>query len=761
MSVIRFVGQTSREAMRQVRESLGDDALILANRHTEQGVEILAMADDAVEGMTASPAPHAPTPALASASAPEPSSSPAPAPPDASPAASPALPAGEAAVDGQALHTMSEQLLREMQDMRTLLAREKTRHAPSRDGRTRLKRLLREAGFGEALADDLLAALPAELDDAEGSAQDDERPLAWLQRRLASRLAVLEEEDAFFAPPGILSLVGPTGVGKTTTTAKLAARFVQRHGADQVALITTDSFRIGAHEQLRIYAEILGIPMHALAPDHSIDSLAPLLRGRRWVIIDTVGMSQRDRRIIEQIAQLQGGRVRVRMVLLLNAASQPETLEEVATRYRQAAHAAGATLDDCLLTKQDEAGRLAPALETILRHGLRLAFVSHGQRVPEDLSLADPRALAIQALATRAPLALDEAPAAPPPRAMTGDLLGQGRRLSSALSGLRRGLAGFTDLEAAWDLTALPEELQAPRLDALLERAVERQARVATVWAPRRPVSGRDWAMPDLGLDAQGHWLALPDLQHRQGAGQLNRLARAEATQGVRVHLLPGLPDAETWQWLTEGEAIWSSQVRAGQRVRHGSERHALSELAALASPVTQIDARLAGRPCRVVLSRLGVTAAPNRARDAGEETTLAAWFAELRDPESGKPQGRRYWLTTCDHPEDAVPLLLSHLQAEGITRQTKRTEERLAALLPAQARPELRLLLAAGLAAQASHLDHADDEAGRDLRAELLGLVGGRRRRRDAALLEALLSLFSARDAMRQLGAASREELA
>ncbi|WP_108446265.1 flagellar biosynthesis protein FlhF [Halomonas denitrificans] len=753
MSVIRFVGQTSREAMRQVRESLGDDALILANRHTEQGVEILAMADDAVEGMTAAPAPAAAAPST-SESAPRREPSPA------SPVEPPPLPAGETA-DGQALQRMSEQLLREMQDMRTLLAREQARQAPAPDGRTRLKHLLREAGFGEALADDLLAALPAELDDAEGGARDDERPLAWLQRRLASRLAVLEEEETFFGPPGVIALVGPTGVGKTTTTAKLAARFVQRHGADRVALVTTDSFRIGAHEQLRIYAEILGIPMHALAPDQPIDSLAPRLRGRRWVLIDTVGMSQRDQRVIEQIAQLQGGRVPVRMVLALNAASQPETLEEVASRYRQAAHAAGARLDDCLLTKQDEAGRLAPALETILRHGLRLAFISHGQRVPEDLALADPRALAIQALATRSPLPLDETAAAPRPRAMAGDLLGQGRRLAAALGGLRRGLTGFPDLEAAWDLAALPEELQASRLEALLTQAGERQARVATVWAPRRSMKGRDWAMPDLGLDARGHWLGLADLHHRQPAGQANRLARARETQGVRVHLLPGLPDAETWQWLSEDGSLWSSQVRAGQRVRHGGERHALAELAALASPATRVDARLAGRPCRVVLSRLDVTAAPNRARDADEETALAAWFAELRDPESGKPQGRRYWLTTCDHPEDAVPLLLSHLQAEGITRQTKRTEERLAALLPAQARPELRLLLATGLAAQASHLDHADDEAGRDLRAELLGLVGGRRRRRDAALLEALLSLFSARDAMRQLGAASREELA
>ncbi|MDR9441003.1 MAG: flagellar biosynthesis protein FlhF, partial [Halomonas sp.] len=143
MSVIRFSGNTSREAMRQVRESLGDDALILANRRTEQGVEILAMADAAMEGMTASSAQDA-------------------LPPSSVPAAPPL---NNASIDERSLQTMSEQLLREMQDMRALLAREQARHAPTRDCRTRLKRLLREAGFSASLADELLQALPAELND--------------------------------------------------------------------------------------------------------------------------------------------------------------------------------------------------------------------------------------------------------------------------------------------------------------------------------------------------------------------------------------------------------------------------------------------------------------------------------------------------------------------------------------------------------------------------------------------------------------------
>ena len=740
MSVIRFSGNTTRDAMRQVRESLGDDALILANRRTEQGVEILAMADETMEGITAPSVQE-------SLSAPF----------------LPEVPeAGTAPMDERSLQTMSEQLLREMQDMRALLAREQARHVPPRDGRTRLKRLLQEAGFSVALADELLQALPAELDDGN---IDDPRALAWLQRRLAARLPTLEQEARFFDPPGVVSLVGPTGVGKTTTTAKLAARFVQRHGAEQVALITTDSFRIGAHEQLRIYAELLGIPMHALAPGQPVDSLARHLQGRRWVIIDTVGMSQRDQRIIEQVAQLQAGRVRVRMVLLLNAASQPETLDEVATRYRQAARATGAELNDCLLTKEDEAARLAPALETVIRHGLRLTFVSHGQRVPEDLAPGDPMALIIQALATRTPLPLTEPsasqqPRTPPGHFAGGDLLGQGRRLSSTLQGLRQRLVGFRDLESAWDISALPDELQAARLDTLLLQAAKRCDRVGMLWSSRRTLKGHDWAMPDLGVDAQGHWLALPNLQHRQPIGQVNRLAMSDEVQGVSVHLLPSLPDTDAWQWLDGAQVAWSSQVRAGQRVIHGAERHALSELAQLATPSVQASCRLRGQPCHVALSQLTVTAFPARRKEGVSGKPLEAWFGILSDPESGKDLGRRYWLSTVSHHEDALPLLLGHLRAEGLAQQTRRTMERLTRLLPAPTRPELRLLLAAGMTATASHLEHGCDQAAMDLRAELLGLVKGRRRRRDVALLEALIYLFGARDAIRHVGSAALEEL-
>ncbi len=297
------------------------------------------------------------------------------------------------------LEAMSERLLREMQEMRELLARRQPDPAPGADSASEhLQQVMLRVGFSNELSQEVVEALPDELAALPASS---ETLMTWLRGQLMARLSVLRQEDAFFDQTGIVALVGPTGVGKTTTTAKLAARFVMRHGTRPVALVTTDSFRIGAHEQLRIYARLLDTPMYALDVEQPIDELVGRLQGKQWVIVDTVGMSQRDQRVIEQIAHLQGGQSTVRLVLMLNAASQPETLEEVVLRYRQAARAAGATLDDCIITKQDEAGRLAPALDIVMRHGMRVLFGSYGQQVPEDMAVADARALIDQALAAQ------------------------------------------------------------------------------------------------------------------------------------------------------------------------------------------------------------------------------------------------------------------------------------------------------------------------------------------------------------------------
>lgn len=743
MSVMRFVGANSRDAMRQVRLALGDEALILANRRTEQGVEILAMAESAapsaggagMHGGESAPAGEEPGQSIAM--------------PSAQPPAAPAAGTHPA----QAFEAMSARLLEEMRDMRALLSRERGQPQAS-SAPEQLVQVMLEAGFSQALAEEVVTALPGEL---AGTPTLEEAALTWLARQLTQRLGGLKDEAAFIDRNGIVALVGPTGVGKTTTTAKLAARYVMRHGTRPVALVTTDSFRIGAHEQLRIYSRLLDVPMYALNADQPVSDLLERMKGKSWILIDTVGMSQRDHRVLEQIGHLRGGEAPVRLVLLLNAASQAETLEEVVVRYRQAAQAAGAVLSDCIITKQDEAGRLAPALDVVMRHGLRLLFVSHGQRVPEDMALAEPELLIKQALANRVPLATSlSRPSLQPTGRSAGSLLGQGRRLATLLQALRQRLPGFDRLEAVWDLLGLPASIQQQRLDCLLAD-YPGQAQ-GMVWNERRCVAGERWALPDLALGPAGAWLALPLLQHRQAVGMQARLETIMAQCGASVHLFNGLPDDEAGQWLERRELSWCSQVRGSQRIELAGERQSLASLAGVGESAGEIGCRFRGAPARLGLASLPVEVRFKGSRRDQESIPARAWLGELRDGESGKRLAMRYWLAPARLGQDSMSLLITLVQADVLPQLTRRAWQRLDPNELGELRAEVRLLLASGLASIAGQLDSAEDEADMDLRAQLLGLGSASRRRRDVALLEALLQLFMVRDAIRHLGLGERE---
>ena len=226
------------------------------------------------------------------------------------------------------LEAMSERLLREMQDMRELLSRRQPMVESPRGTQTTYEYLLAmlvRVGFSAELSHEVLEALPEELLTQEGG---HDAASAWLREQLIARLKVLAHEDRFFDQTGIVALVGPTGVGKTTTTAKLAARFVMRHGTRPVALVTTDSFRIGAHEQLRIYARLLDTPMYALDAEQPIDELVGRLQGKQWVIIDTVGTvtfstTRGSRTVTTVIVKLCAIQIIVRGILITNPIADP------------------------------------------------------------------------------------------------------------------------------------------------------------------------------------------------------------------------------------------------------------------------------------------------------------------------------------------------------------------------------------------------------------------------------------------------------
>ncbi|MBU1265088.1 MAG: flagellar biosynthesis protein FlhF, partial [Gammaproteobacteria bacterium] len=304
MNVKRIVAKTSREAMRQLREALGPDAVILSNRAVEGGVEVLALAADDIAAM-APPVNDAPAPAAA---APR---SPAVWPPVSE---APAEPAPEVTIKRRLIERVavpsqdSTQLAQsvvgeirgEIQAMQMRLESQLAdlawRDLPGRDpsGATVMRDML-AAGFSATLARELLETLP------KGNA---EQAQAWMKNTLMQRLQVMQSETDMLDGGGVFALMGPTGAGKTTTTAKLAARFVVRHGADKLALLTTDSYRIGGHEQLRIYGKILGVTVHAVRDAADLRLALSELRNKHTVLIDTVGMSQRDQAVAEQVEML-------------------------------------------------------------------------------------------------------------------------------------------------------------------------------------------------------------------------------------------------------------------------------------------------------------------------------------------------------------------------------------------------------------------------------------------------------------------------
>jgi flagellar biosynthesis protein FlhF len=259
--------------------------------------------------------------------------------------------------------------------------------APRNTSATRVMTRLLMSGFSPDLARRVAAHAPT-TDDIV--AMD-----SWLHEVVTGNLRCAAAADGLLENQGAIALVGPTGVGKTTTVAKLAARFAVRHGAAQLGLITLDSYRIGAHEQLRSYGRILGVPMHVAQDGATLRELLSSLQGKRLVLIDTCGLSQRDERMEEMLGTLNAARFNmrpIRRMLLLNAASHAETLDEVARAWR-APDASGA-----ILTKLDEAARIGGAVDCLLRYRMMLFGLTNGQRVPEDWHPAGARLIAHVAL---------------------------------------------------------------------------------------------------------------------------------------------------------------------------------------------------------------------------------------------------------------------------------------------------------------------------------------------------------------------------
>jgi flagellar biosynthesis protein FlhF len=242
-----------------------------------------------------------------------------------------------------------------------------------------LSQRLLDGGFSPALIRKLAESLPADGDETTWAA-------GILERNLTTGERELPLEDV----GGVYALIGSTGVGKTTSTAKLAAAFATRHGAANLGLITLDAYRVAAHEQLRAYGRILGVPVHTAHDRASLEDLLELLSGKKMVLIDTAGMAQRDTRTRELLDMLSHRSIQ--RLLVVNASAQGETIEDQLAAY----NAGGCR--GVVLSKIDEAVKLGPALDAMIRHKLRVLAVANGQRVPEDWHRLSANALVQRAL---------------------------------------------------------------------------------------------------------------------------------------------------------------------------------------------------------------------------------------------------------------------------------------------------------------------------------------------------------------------------
>ncbi len=433
MNIQRFTAPTSREALAKARQAFGDGTLILSNRPTSMGIEVVATAEDALSELGNA----------SKAVAKKPSRTALPGPGGQAPAARKRNLVEEDA-DQLSMSTLSfqdyvrERMLKRRQEGRSeqlpegfkdidpkrsdansvrpasLTKNSRGPSIPTHQNTTRelpdgihsianelhaMKALIEDrfntltwlgqarqdptqsnlmlklirSGFSPALTRSILQHLPANANAQES--------LRWVSDILERNLKTDADEQPMHEEGGVFALIGATGVGKTTTAAKLAGICARVHGASSVGLITLDTYRVGAHEQLRTYGRMLGVVAHLAHDRAALQDLLNLLATKKMVLIDTTGLAPRDPRRTDMLDVLDIPSVK--RVQVLNAGSHGDTIDEIVGAYKSTGS------QQAILSKTDEAVKLGPVLDAVIRHQLRLRGVTTGQRVPEDWESAN------------------------------------------------------------------------------------------------------------------------------------------------------------------------------------------------------------------------------------------------------------------------------------------------------------------------------------------------------------------------------------
>lgn len=280
-----------------------------------------------------------------------------------------------------------EEMRKEMKDMRAMLDAKLSSiaqipQASEHPLRLELLERLQDCGFSKHLANKVANRL--------GSHKQLET--AWSKSQEMMARVVPIADDRLLEQGGIAALVGSTGVGKTTTIAKLAAQFILKHGTRQIALITTDNYRIGAHEQISTYGKILDVPVRVAGDAEELRQHIDSFSDKRLILIDTAGMSQRDLRLAEQLKTLQHNDLPIQSYLVMSATTQYKAALEIMAAFQMLAPQAA------ILTKFDEAASKGMVLSALIERRMPLSFVTDGQQVPEDIYVPDATALIQQCM---------------------------------------------------------------------------------------------------------------------------------------------------------------------------------------------------------------------------------------------------------------------------------------------------------------------------------------------------------------------------
>lgn len=427
MEVKRFFSTTMQDALRIVREEFGADAVILSNAKVEGGVEIVAALDyeesweqEPVETEIASRGEPSPSQlarmhaekhlqlqremeqakrkieAVRSKKYKEPDLSTQNTINNEKPSLNSSVNGSQTGQDldlkGSLENDSLSAMRAEILEIKDLLAKQPNRNI---DHHTQQKSLLEQKiekmfdslCLSKSVRQTLSKELNLWVNRSDNLSADSEFDSCWKHLGQFIEKSIRVEHSEIIDRQGVFALVGPTGSGKTMTIGKMAARYVMEYGAENIALVTTDRYRIAAHEQLKVFGRILNVPVHTVDESHSLDMILDKLNQKKIVLVDTAGLMHSDSCWTEQLQEIKLSKHKIACYLTVSAVGQYQVMSSIYHNYKMV------DLSGVIVTKVDEAVSLGEALSFLMDTGLKASYFTDGQRVPEDIHLFDAHSM--------------------------------------------------------------------------------------------------------------------------------------------------------------------------------------------------------------------------------------------------------------------------------------------------------------------------------------------------------------------------------